>query len=145
VSATPVSDATVLAFDFGTRRIGVAVGNTLVRVAHPLATIEGEGNGVRFAAISALIGEWQPRQLVVGVPLHADGSSHGMTLRARRFARQLGGRFGLPVAEVDERCTTELAQSQLSATGAGRRGRAQRDEIAAQLILQGFFDERGAH
>jgi putative holliday junction resolvase len=137
-------EATVLGFDFGTRRVGVAVGNTLVRVAHPLATIDDESNSVRFAAIAALIAEWQPGELVVGIPVHADGAHHDLTLRARRFARQLAGRFGLPVIEVDERHTTEAAQSQLAQAGqGGRRGRAQRDEVAAQLILQAYFDERG--
>jgi putative holliday junction resolvase len=139
---TSTREATVLAFDFGTRRIGVATGNTLVRVAHPLATIEADANDTRFAAIAALIDEWRPDQLVVGVPLHADGSVHDMTLRARRFARQLAGRFHLPVIEVDERHTTEAAQSQLAEAGqSGRRGRARRDEVAAQLILQAYFDE----
>ena len=135
-------DATVLAFDFGTRRIGVAVGNTLTRRAHPLTTIEGERNDERFAAIAALVAEWQPGMLVVGLPTHADGSAHEMTLRAQRFARQLDGRFGLPVAMVDERWTTEAAQSAQDAAGAaGRKGRAVRDQVAAQLILQSWFDE----
>lgn len=142
---TAAREATVLAFDFGTRRIGVAVGNTLVRVAHPLATIDDEANPARFAAIAALIDEWQPAQLVVGVPVHADGTAHDMTLRARRFARQLAGRFGLAVAEVDERYTSKAAASQLAQAGlGGRRGRGQRDEVAAQRILQAYFDERGA-
>jgi putative holliday junction resolvase len=138
-------DATVLAFDFGTRRIGVAVGNTLTRTAHPLTTIEGERNDERFAAIAALVAEWQPGTLVVGLPTHADGSAHDMTLRAQRFARQLDGRFGLPVAMVDERWTTEAAQSVQDAAGAaGRNGRAMRDQVAAQLILQSWFDEPGS-
>ena len=145
-SMTSPGEATVLAFDFGTRRIGVAVGNTLVRVARPLATIDGEANAVRFAAIAALIDEWQPDRLVVGVPVHADGAPHDMTLRARRFSRQLAGRFGLPVVEVDERYTTELAQSELAQAGpGGREGRGLRDEIAARLILQAYFDERAAN
>ncbi len=135
-------DATVLAFDFGTRRIGVAVGNTLTRAAHPLATIEDERSDQRFAAISALIAEWQPGTLVVGLPTHADGSEHEMTQRARRFARQLEGRFHLPVEMVDERWTTQAAQSaQDDAGSAGRKGRALRDQVAAQLILQSWFDE----
>ena len=134
------AEATVLAFDFGTRRLGVAVGNTLVRVAHPLDTIDDERMDTRFAAIAALIDEWQPKLLVVGVPVPADGTEHAMTQRARRFARQLEGRFGLPVAEADERGTTQDAACSLR--GTGRRGRASRDEVAAQLILQGYFDER---
>ena len=140
---TPAREATVLAFDFGTRRIGVAVGNTILRVAHPLATIDDAGNAGRFAAIAALIDEWQPDELVVGVPVHADGTAHAMTLRARRFARQLAGRFGLVVVEIDERYTTVMAESQLAQRGqGGRSGREQRDEVAAQLILQAYFDER---
>jgi putative Holliday junction resolvase len=141
VSRPSAADATVLAFDFGTRRIGVAVGNTLVRVAHPLATIDAQASDERFRRIAALIGEWQPQRLVVGVPLHADGSEHAMTARARRFARQLGGRFSLPVVEIDERHTTEVAEHELAAAHAGRGGRARRDEIAARIVLQAYFDE----
>ena len=135
-------DATVLAFDFGTRRIGVAVGNTLTRMAHPLATIDGERTDVRFAAIAVLVAEWQPGTLVVGLPTHADGTEHDTTLRAQRFAQQLEGRFRLPVALVDERWTTEAAQSALEEAGmTGRKGNAVRDQMAAQLILQSWFDE----
>lgn len=134
--------ATVLGFDFGTRRVGVALGNTLTRSARPLSTIDEERSEPRFAAIAALIAEWQPDLLVVGVPVHADGTPHAMTERAQRFARQLHGRFGVEVALADERYTTQAAQSVLDAEGGtGRRGRAQRDEIAAQLILQGWLDE----
>jgi putative Holliday junction resolvase len=137
-------DATVLAFDFGTRRIGVAVGNTLTRMAHPLVTIDDERNDERFAAIAALVTEWQPGILVVGLPTHADGVEHDMTQRAQRFARQLEGRFRLPVAMVDERWTTETAQSEQEAAGTtGRKGKAMRDQVAAQLILQSWFDEPG--
>lgn len=134
--------ATVLAFDFGTRRVGVAVGNTIVRAAQPLTTILAGRDADRFAAIAALLAQWQPQLLVVGIPVHADGGAHAMTARARKFARQLAGRFGLPVESADERYTTELAQSTLDAAGAGRGGRDLRDAVAAQLILQGWFDER---
>lgn len=144
MSAPPLpAAATVLAFDFGTRRIGVAVGNTLLREARALATIDDERNDVRFDRIGALIGEWQPALLVVGIPVHDDGSEHAMTARARRFARQLEGRFALPVAHADERHTTAAAAAQLAAERAGRRGRDARDALAAQLILQGWFDEPG--
>jgi putative Holliday junction resolvase len=140
----PPSEITVLAFDFGTRRIGVAVGNTLVRVAHPLVTIDEAASARRFAAIAALVDEWKPGMLVVGVPVHADGTPHEMTARARRFARQLQGRHGLPVVEADERGTTQDAQVLLDAAGrGGRRGRSVRDAVAAQAILQGYFDECG--
>lgn len=134
----------MLAFDFGTRRIGVAVGNTLTRIARPLATIDEEAQAPRFAAIAALVDEWQPGFLVVGIPLHADGTPHEMTTRARRFARQLAGRHALPVVEADERHTTEDAQSALAALRRGRRGRVERDALAAQAILQGYFDGAGA-
>lgn len=139
-------EATVLGFDFGTRRIGVAVGSSLLGSARPLATIEGEANKARFAAIAALIDEWRPDELVVGIPVHADGSPHETTLRAKRFSRQLAARFGLPVVEVDERHTTAAARTELADAGTGgRRGRARRDEVAARLILQAYFDGLGPH
>jgi putative Holliday junction resolvase len=139
------NEATVLAFDFGTRRIGVAVGNTLLRVARPLTTIAAEANAARFAAAAALIGEWQPDLLVVGHPVHADGAEHALTARAERFARQLEGRFGLQVARVDERFTSVGAEDALAAAGvrAGAR-KAARDQVAAQLILQSWFDQPAA-
>ncbi len=141
----PTAETTVLAFDFGTRRIGVAVGNTITHTAEPLTTIDEPRNDERFTAIGALVQAWQPGLLVVGVPVHADGTPHAMTARAQRFARQLEGRFHKPVAEVDERYTTELARQVLGGAKA-RKGtdRASRDSIAAQLILQGYFDEHRA-
>jgi putative holliday junction resolvase len=142
---TRADDATVLAFDFGTKRIGVAVGNTVVRVAHPLATIAAEANARRFDAIAALIAEWQPARLLVGRPLHTDGTEHEMTQRAQRFAHQLEGRFGLPVAFVDERYTTRAADAALREAGTtGRARKSARDEVAAQLILQSYFDRDDA-
>jgi putative Holliday junction resolvase len=142
-AATPAG--TVLAFDFGTQRIGVAVGETTIGVAHPLATIGAKADRERFEAIRALIEEWQPALLVVGLPTHADGTAHAMTARALRFARQLDGRFGLPVTCCDERFTTQDAS--LALRGAGVRGRAKkavRDQVAAQLILQAYLDQRRA-
>ena len=118
------------------------MGNTLLRVARPLTTIAAEAAAARFAAVAALIDEWQPNVLVVGVPVHADGVPHEMTARAERFARQLEGRFALQVARVDERYTTEDAEATLAAAGIRAAGRkAARDEVAAQLILQSWFDE----
>lgn len=141
--APRADEETVLAFDFGTRRIGVAVGNSLVRVAHPLTTIAGEANAARFDRIAALVDEWRPAVLVVGRPVHADGREHEMTARAERFARQLEGRFGLGVARVDERFTTVGADAELVAAGVRGSGRkAARDQVAAQLILQSWFDEQ---
>jgi putative holliday junction resolvase len=141
-STPQADDATVLAFDFGTRRIGVAVGNTLVRVAHPLTTIRGEANAMRFAAIDALVAEWAPGALVVGRPLDGDGTLQEMTARAERFARQLEGRYRLPVARVDERFTSRTAATLLGEAGVRGRARAAAlDETAAQTILQSWFDE----
>jgi putative Holliday junction resolvase len=132
----------VLAFDFGTRRIGVAVGNTLLRVARPLTTIAAEANAPRFAAVASLIETWRPAVLVVGRPVHADGTPHEVTSRAERFARQLEGRFGLEVARVDERYTTEEAEAALSQAGVRADERnAVRDQVAAQFILQAWFDD----
>ena len=149
MSATPeptrrpgAGEGTVLAFDFGTRKIGVAVGNTTVRLAHPLTTIRSEAAAVRFAAITALLDEWRPDALVVGRPTHADGVAHEMTARAERFARQLEGRYGLPVARVDERLTTRAAGDALVASGVhGRARKAAQDEVAAQIILQSYLDD----
>lgn len=122
---------TFLSFDFGTRRVGVAVGNTLLGRAQPLKTVAAEGEA-RFVALQALIAQWQPGALVVGVPFHPDGAAHDNTLRARRFARQLQGRFKLPVHEVDERYTTTEALS----LGSGRAGV---DAVSAALILDQYF------
>jgi putative Holliday junction resolvase len=141
-STARTGEATVLAFDFGTRRIGVALGNALTRVARPLTTVDREASAARFEAIAALIDQWRPDMLIVGRPLHADGSEHEMTARAERFARQLSGRFGLEVQCVDERFTTLAADAELAAAGVrGRERRAARDAVAAQIILQSWFDE----
>jgi putative Holliday junction resolvase len=135
-------DATVLAFDFGTRRIGVAIGNTRTRMAHPLRTIDAANADARSESIAALRDEWRPEQLVVGLPVHADGKEHAMTARARAFARDLERRFALPVALVDERYSSEIARQALAASGRGSRGdRGLRDQVAAQIILQAWFDE----
>jgi putative Holliday junction resolvase len=142
LSSGRADEGTVLAFDFGTRKIGVAVGNTLVRVAHPLTTLRGEAKVARFDAIGALVAQWQPHALVVGRPVHADGTSHAVTAQAERFARSLEGRFGLPVMRVDERYTTKAADSALRASGVRGEARvAARDAVAAQLILQSWFDD----
>ena len=100
----------LLAFDFGEKRIGVATGNTLTGAAQPLGTVAETTTDGRFARIGALIREWQPARLVVGRPLHPDGAAHEVTARAERFARQLEGRFGLPVSLVDERYSSVAAR-----------------------------------
>lgn len=133
---------TFLAFDFGTKRIGVAVGNSISSTAQPLTTLRDEKNEQRFAAIAQLIREWQPSALVVGLPSHDDGTPHELTRLCRRFAQRLKGRFNLPTILVDERYTSTAASSQL--TEAGIRGIKQKpllDQVAAQQILQAYFDE----
>jgi len=118
-----------LAFDYGTRRVGVAVGNSMLKQAQPLATLAALGDA-RFDAIARLVHEWKPDALVVGVPAHPDGAPHDMTRRARAFARRLHGRFRLPVHEVDERYTTTEALAQRASDV---------DAAAAALILEQFL------
>ena len=132
---------TTLAFDFGEARIGVAEGDAEVGTVHPLATVTGEGNEAKVAAIAKLVTEWQPRQLVVGLPAHTDGSEHELTRLCRKFGRRLHGRFGLPVYWVDERLSSLYAESLLAeAQVFGRKQKAVLDQVAAQAILQGFFE-----
>lgn len=132
---------TVLAFDFGEKRIGVAVGEWSLLQAHPLTVIHGEANTDRFAAIGALIAEWQPASLVVGLPLTLDGEAHAMTARCTRFANQLRGRFGLSVDYADERLSSVEAEERLRDTGHNAKSaKAHLDAVAAQLILQCYFD-----
>jgi putative Holliday junction resolvase len=121
-----------LAFDFGTRRVGVAVGNSMLKQAQPLATVSALGDA-RFDAIRRLVDEWRPDALVVGVPAHPDGAAHDNTRRAKAFARQLHGRFRLPVHEVDERYTTVEAMS---------LGASDVDAAAAALILEQYLRTR---
>jgi putative Holliday junction resolvase len=128
-SGTAAVPSTFLAFDFGTKRIGVAVGNALTGGAQALQTVAAEGDA-RFEAIGRLMREWQPSALVVGVPFHPDGAAHDNTERARRFARQLHGRFKLPVHEVDERYTT---------TEAHASGARDIDAESAAIILEQFL------
>lgn len=125
-------EQTLLAFDWSQRRVGVAVGNTLTREGRPLHTLSSQGDA-RWDAIARLVAEWQPDALVVGVPRHPDGAPHENTASAQRFARQLGGRFALPVHEVDERYTT---------TEAAAQGARDLDAAAAALILQQHFNEQ---
>jgi putative Holliday junction resolvase len=122
---------TIFAFDFGVKRIGVAMGNTMLRQAEPLKVISAIDNAKRFADIQKLLDEWKPALLVVGLPMHPDGNEHEMTARARRFANQLHGRFSLPVELVDERYS--------SAVISAKRGEVI-DDRAAAIILQQYFD-----
>lgn len=131
---------TVLAFDFGEARTGVAVGSFPLCLAHPLKTIHARDNDTRFAEISKLIDEWQAEILVVGLPLHDDGREHEMTALARRFARRLQGRFRRTIFLVDERFTSQHAASLLKeAQVFGKKQKRMLDQVAAQAILNGFF------
>lgn len=135
----------MLAFDFGEKRIGVAVGDFETRLAHPLTTLDAADNRSRFAAIEALIGEWAPVRLVVGLPAHADGTEHEMSRLARRFALRLHGRFGVPAELVDERLTSVAAESALREIGTrSRSGKAAIDALAAQEILRTYFESGAA-
>ena len=137
------STGTVLAFDFGTRRIGVAVGDFETRLAHPLATVAGSDNRARFGAIERLIAEWRPVLLVGGLPSRTDGAEHPVGKLARRFAQRLHGRFGLPATLVDEHLTSHDAEQSLRSAGArGARLKANLDAMAAQRILEAYFGEK---
>lgn len=133
---------TLLGFDFGLARIGVASGELETGHAAPLTTLHDESNDARFAAIGRLIAEWRPVALVVGLPAHLDGREHELSARCRRFANQLHGRFALPVFAVDERLSSFAAEAELA--DAGVRGWRERktvlDAAAARLILQTFLD-----
>lgn len=133
VPTTPVVPAhfqQFLAFDFGTKRTGCASGNRVLGAASPLRTIQAEGADARFAAVEKLIKEWQPQALVIGVPYHPDGAAHENTARAKKFGRQLHGRFRLPVYEVDERYST---------TEALAGGAKDADAASACIILEQFL------
>lgn len=133
---------TVLGFDFGLKRVGVAVGTLELALAHPLETINSEANAVRFERIATLIGEWSPVLLVVGMPHHDDGAPHEFAPTCLRFANRLKGRFGLPVAWVDERYSSTAASMALTGSGVhGRKQKTMLDQVAAQQILQQYFDE----
>jgi len=125
----PTHLQTFLALDLGLKRTGVAFGSRLLGTASPQATVRAEGEA-RFVQVAARIAEWQPDALVIGVPCHPDGASHENTARALKFARQLRGRFGLPVFEVDERYST---------TEALAGGARDADAASACIILEQFL------
>ena len=126
---------TVMAFDFGTQRIGVAVGNTLTRLGQPIKTISESSGGAAFRVIEELLKEWQPNCLVVGLPCHPDGAEHEMSAKARRFGNQLHGRFQLPVEWVDERYTSAVLEGDPDM-------RDNLDAESAALILEQYFLEK---
>jgi putative Holliday junction resolvase len=130
-----MADLMVMAFDFGTRRIGVAVGNTMSKLGQPIKTITEPNSDVRFKVIEDLIKEWQPNRLVVGLPCHPDGTEHEMSQKARRFGNQLSGRFQLPVDWVDERYSSAVLEGDPDM-------RDNLDAQSAALILEQYFLEK---
>lgn len=131
---------TLLGFDFGTKRIGVAVGQELTGTATALATLNNRDGAPDWAAISRLIEEWHPNALVVGLPLNLDGSESESTRLARRFGNRLAGRYNLPVFTADERLSSSEAEAYLAE--AGRYDKSDIDKLAAQLILQGWLQQQ---
>ena len=136
------ANSVVLAFDFGLKRIGVAVGDELSGVASPLTTIETQTRAARFDEIGALIAEWRPWRIIVGLPLRDDGGEHPFGRTCRRFANQIEGRYAIPTLLVDERWTSALAEAELSESATRRRKKSTIDQLAAREILQSYFDAR---
>jgi putative holliday junction resolvase len=135
------SEGSVLAFDFGLRRIGVAVGDTQIGIAHPLQTIHGEDNRRRFAAIALLVAEWRPARFVLGYP--QGGGEPALIAALERFERRLAARFGLPVERVDETLSSWDASRRMSSAGRPARAQKERlDAMAACVILQSWFERR---
>ncbi len=128
-ASVPGHLTTFIAFDFGLKRTGVAVGNRLIKSVQPQGSIHAEGQA-RFEGVAAKLKEWQPDAIVIGVPFHPDGAPHENTARAKKFGRQLNGRFGLPVFEVDERYSTTEAISS---------GAKDADAASACIILEQFL------
>ena len=138
----PDISGTVIAFDFGEKRIGVATGETMLKAAYALTTIETEVTETRFAKIGKLITEWRPNLLIVGLPTHMDGGAHALTQLSKKFAQRLEGRFNLPVMMVDERLSSAEAAQNLSNAGVkAKQQKAMIDAVAAQVILQSYFDQ----
>lgn len=145
-ASSPTSPIVILAFDYGTRRIGVASGNTLTRMAQPLCTLECKPQ-VPWHEIERLLRDYLPGQLVVGLPYNDDGSATGMTAAAQAFAAELEQRFKLPVAMMDERHSSkeaerELAQLRRSGVKTRRVTHADVDMAAAKVVLARWFSEK---
>ena len=142
-TATPIPDyGSALAFDFGAKRIGVALGDLKLKIAHPLTTIQSEVNEQRFSAIGELISEYRPVLLVIGFPVNDDCSEHEMSRLARKFAQRLAGRFNLRTVLVNEYLSSASAESALAEAGVhGKRQKLFVDQVAAQQILQSFFND----
>jgi putative Holliday junction resolvase len=126
----------VMAFDYGTKRIGVAVGNSLTKSAQNLPVILNTSEEQRFVGITKIIAQWEPDAIVVGLPLYPDGAEHAMTQKARRFGQEIGGRYSKPVYFVDERYSSVVLEGEA-------QYHESLDSHAAALILEQFFREQG--
>jgi len=141
ISDRPVAEGSILAFDFGEKRIGVAVGDTAIRIPHPLQQIVFEDNRRRFESVARLVEEWRPTRLVVGVPDAQSDDDHPIARAARRFARRLAARFDLPVDLIDESLSSWEASRKLTSTGVRARGQKPHlDALAACEILERWFE-----
>ncbi|HET9651028.1 MAG TPA: Holliday junction resolvase RuvX [Usitatibacter sp.] len=136
---------TVLAFDYGVKRIGVAVGETALGIASPIGAIDEESNSARFAHIAKLVSEWRPAAFVVGRPRHSDGSAHEVARLAEKFARRLVARHRLPVVFVDETLSSAAAEQALREGRTRARRPGDVDAMAATIILQSYLDDPAAH
>lgn len=136
---------TVLGFDYGAKRVGVAVGETATGIANPLGAIEIEANDARFQAIDRYVDEWKPVAFVVGQPKHGDGSAHEVARLAAKFARRLAGRYKRDVMLVDETLTSATAQAELRGTRTRAGKKSDVDALAAAIILQSFLDQPEGH
>lgn len=136
---------TILGFDFGEKRVGIAVGETITRIASPLGAIEEAATDARFQAIEKFVKEWAPVALVVGRPRHSDGSEHAVAKLAEKFARRLAARYRLPVVFVDETLTSASAEAQLRDTRTRPGKKSDVDALAATIILQSYLDSPNDH
>lgn len=130
-----MTESVIIGFDFGEKRIGVAIGNTVTQEARAYRIIDSRTNDARWKGVGAVVKEWEPAAFVVGIPRHPDGTPHEMTARCERFARQLEGRFHLPVYRVDERYSSAVVESDADFI----------DDEAACIILQQYFEESKVH
>ncbi|QYJ83521.1 Holliday junction resolvase RuvX [Shewanella aegiceratis] len=136
-----MSSASVLGFDFGTKSIGVAIGQQITGSATPLASLKANDGIPRWEEIEALINEWKPDLIVVGLPLNMDGTEQEMTQRARKFANRISGRFGVKTATQDERLTTADAKARLFEMGGYKAlSKGQVDSMSAVLIIESYFE-----
>jgi putative Holliday junction resolvase len=132
---------TLIGFDFGERRIGVAVGETGTRIANPLGAIDARANDARFREIGKLVDEWHPAGFVVGRPRHADDSQHAIAKLAEKFARRLHARYSVPVVMVDETLSSATAEASLRESRVGAKRKSDVDAVAAAIILQAYLDD----